>query len=184
MCVRELVKRGWLKSAGQRGLYRFCQLQDHEHGQSAQLQEKIWRAIRISGSYTIFEIAQLSGATIDYVKKYTSFLIRNGLVRKTGKKGQRAIYRPILDLPSVMPRMRSKRNKKEVERQDLIDLGWQMMRMIRDGDMLEAFRMCGEMHNRLFDINQCNHCDPILERTDRVGGNQRQRGCLDPKNCS
>jgi len=151
-CVEELRQQGWLVHCDRvQGLYKFYQLEDDEHGRSGALQKKIWRAVRISRSFTVWDIAQLSGATIDYVKKYVAFLMRHGHVEKIGRDGSRAIYRRARDLPAAMPRMRSKRIKQELIRQDLLDLGWALMRAIRDDDMDQVHTAHAEIGKKIAD---------------------------------
>jgi len=149
-CVEDLRQKGWLIHCDRvQGLYKFRQLKDDEHGQSAGLQKKIWRAVRISRSFTVWDIAQLSGATIDYVKKYVAFLMRHGHVEKIGRDGSRAIYRRVRDLPAAMPRMRSKSIKQELTRQGLLDLGWALMRAIRDDNMDQVRTAHAEIGKKL-----------------------------------
>lgn len=149
-CVETLHNKGWLKRVGEtRGLYAFSQLAPHKHGRPFTLQKKLWRAVRMSRSFTAWEIAQLSEATLDYAKKYISFLRRSGLVEKVGRSGQKAVYRATGDAPGTVPVMRAGKPKKELARQDLLDLGWAMMRAIRDSDMDQARDLHGQIGEKL-----------------------------------
>jgi hypothetical protein len=133
--VRDLLEQGWLtKRPGCFGMYDYHQLQEHEYGHAVKLQEKMWRAMRMSKGFTVWDIALYSGASIEYVRNYVKFLLGRGLLRKAGKVGQRPIYATKPESPAVTPVMRSASSKKETARQRIIDLGWALMRALRDDD--------------------------------------------------
>jgi hypothetical protein len=58
-----------------------------------QVLKKIYTAMRINKTWTQWDIAQYSGATRDYVKKYTGYLLQLGHVEQAGTHGRRTIYR-------------------------------------------------------------------------------------------
>lgn len=111
-----------------------------EQGQTTrgELQRKMWRAIRMSRSFTTFDVAMYSGATLDYTKKYISFLLGKGLLKKMGTEGKRALYGPAAALPSTAPARRRKPTLKELQRRRIADWGNAMIRAIRAGDMEKA----------------------------------------------
>jgi hypothetical protein len=134
--LRDLYEQGWLKKVqGCPGMYEYHQLKDFEHGRSVKLQEKIWRAMRHSRTFTAWTIAMLAGASLVYTKEYIAFAMKQGLVSKTGKKGQQAVYGVNNDPGIDTPVMRSALSKKETARQFIIDVGWELMRALRDGNM-------------------------------------------------
>jgi hypothetical protein len=145
--IRDLVKNGWLiKDETGYGIYRFHQLKDSEHGQCAKLQEKMWRAARLAKSFTVWDIALYSHATLDYTKKYVTFLKRQGHVTQVGKKGQRVIYQCTATAKTETPICRKgKKVLTEVKRQDLLDLGLDMVRAIKDGDHVKAAGLHAEI---------------------------------------
>lgn len=55
-------------------------------------QDKIWRAMRFSASFSIKDIVLLSEASRGYIQKYAYFLIANGYLIKKGKKGGKNIF--------------------------------------------------------------------------------------------
>jgi len=132
----DMSKRGWLiHLPGTKGLYEFKEIAASESGRDAVLRTKLWRAIRIAKSFTIWDAAMYSGATLDYAKKYTASLLRQGLVAKTGKDGQKAIYRCLAEERTATPRLIRKRPVPgAADHQVLVDLGWALMRAIRDGN--------------------------------------------------
>jgi hypothetical protein len=137
--VRDLHKQGWLtKRPGCFGMYEYHQLQDHEYGHAVKLQEMIWRAMRHSKTFTVWDLAMFSGASIEYIRDYMNFILGKGMIRISGKKGQRPVYTIKEDAPALTPVMRSGKSKKETTRQRLIDLGWELMRALWVGDMKKA----------------------------------------------
>jgi len=162
--VHDLRKKGWLVRCGEaEGIYAFHQLKDDEHGQVSELQKKMWRAVRISKSFRIWDIAQLSGATEDYVKKYVSFLMKKGCVQRVGRDGQKAVYRRAKELPASWPRMQSKSSKEELARQDLLDVGWMMMRAIRDGDTDQALFIHDKIGEKLQAVGEKSVLNEVAE---------------------
>jgi predicted HTH transcriptional regulator len=137
--LRDLYEQGWLKKVlGCPGMYEYHQLKDFEYGRSVKMQEMLWRAMRNSKTFTAWSIAMLSGASMPYTKEYIAFAMKKGLVSKTGKKGHQAIY-GVKSEPGIdTPVMRSAASTKELHRQVIIDLGWDLMRALRDGDMEKA----------------------------------------------
>lgn len=140
--VRDLYEQGWLKKIpGCLGMYEYNQLKDHEHGRSVDLQVKIWRSMRLSKSFTAWDIAMYSGASLAYVKEYISFLMGKGFVSRTGKRGQKAIYAVKTEPDIDTPVMRSAASTREVQHQDIIDLGWKLMLALRDGETADAKKL-------------------------------------------
>ena len=137
-CVEDLCKAGRLKRCEGDGIYEFHQPKPHESGRAVKTQETIWRAIRICKTFTAWDIAMYSGASLDYVKDYLKFTRNAGLIHIMGKRGQRSVYRITEGTASETPVMRSSASVKEVRRQDLIDLGWKLMLALRDNDMATA----------------------------------------------
>jgi hypothetical protein len=147
-CVKDLCEVGWLKHCDAYGIYEFRQLQLHEYGRAAKLQETIWRAIRISKTFTAWDIAMYSGASLDYVKDYVKFLKGRGLIQISGKHRQRPVYR-IKDESAATPLMRTAAAGKELKHQDIIDLGWDLMRTLRDNDIAKARDLTIKMEGKL-----------------------------------
>jgi len=137
--VRDLHKQGWLiKRPGVFGIYDYHQLQEHEYGHAVERQVKMWRAMRHGKTFTVWDIAMFAGASIEYVRDYVKFILGKGLIRQTGKKGQRPVYSIKEGSPATTPVMRSTSAKTETNRRQIIDLGWDLMRALRDGDMKKA----------------------------------------------
>ena len=137
--VRDLFEQGWLtKRPGCFGMYDYHQLKEHEHGKAVKLQEKMWRAMRQSKRFTVWDIALYSGASIEYVRDFVKHLIGKNLIRRAGKTGQRPIYITQDDVREATPVMRTGASVKETARQELIALGWALMQALRDGDMKKA----------------------------------------------
>lgn len=63
-------------------------------------QEKLWRAMRIRRTFHAFDVAQLSGASLDYTKKYIQFLMKLGLIKRIGLDKHQARYR-VKDKPPL-----------------------------------------------------------------------------------
>jgi len=144
--VRDLREQGWLvKRPGCFGMYDYHQLQDHEYGHAVKMQEKMWRAMRHGKTFTVWDIALYAGASIEYVRDYVKFLLGKGLIRVAGKKGQRPVYAIKEEAAATTPVMRSASSKKEMARQKIIDLGWELMRALRDGDIEKT----GEINKRI-----------------------------------
>jgi len=143
--VRELLERGWLtRVEGCHGIYEFHRLKEHEHGRAVQIQEKIWRAIRIAKSFTSWDIALYAGANLDYVREYMRFIQGQGLIKADGKRGPKTLYRCAAEPPTDTPVMRSVSNRRAVWHENLENLGWQMMRSLMGGD----YRTAGELLDR------------------------------------
>ena len=137
--VRDLFEQGWLtKRPGCFGIYDYHQLEAHEYGHAVKLQQMMWRAMRHSKRFTVWDIALFAGASIEYVRDYVKFIMGKGLIRQVGKQGQRPVYVINEETSAVTPVMRSASSKKETARQQIIDLGWELMRALRDGDMGKA----------------------------------------------
>lgn len=65
------------------GLYQFC---EHVEKPVAEINNKIWRAMKIKQVFTVAEIAMLSGSTINYVyKRFRSFRA-DGYIKQNGLK--------------------------------------------------------------------------------------------------
>jgi len=146
-CMEELYQRGWLQKKG-RGVFVFngC-VQDSRR--TSELQQKIWRAMGLSRSFTSFEIATLSGATLNHVRHYLAPLISAGLAEKVGKKGRYGLYRLAADAPRRAPQIMRERSQKRSNEHELIDLAWAMIRALQAGRRAEARRIHGEIGKKL-----------------------------------
>jgi hypothetical protein len=111
------------------------------------LREKMYRAIRMNRSFTVFDIAQLSGATTDYAKKYIASLVGQGLLKKIGIKNRRAIYGPAATLPAECPWWHTKERNYGPQKGALIRWARLLLRMLQHenyGKAAVAHQVVGE----------------------------------------
>jgi hypothetical protein len=98
------------------GVYRY--VHDRAAADRTTAQQRIWKAIRAARSFTLDELARLSGAGRSYCKEYVDALQRNGAVKNTAGKGQAGYYRLVADPGPVVPgsdnaaRLRALRQKR------------------------------------------------------------------------
>lgn len=146
--MRDLLDAGYLKKDELMiGLYHVVAAPDEPSG-SADLQVKIWRAIRINRKFTNWDLALYSGATLDYVKRYISILQGAGHIVKTGRKGRRLIYQLAATAPRETPRMSKGAQRRPGGRDlgnDLLETAWEIVRALQAGDRTAA----AEAHRRL-----------------------------------
>ena len=138
--IQELLKRGWLVQQSY-GVFRYQEIPEHLHGKTAELQTKMWRAIRIARTVTTWDVAQFSGATYEYAQMYIRHLLAEKLIEKTGsKQGQRPVYRCRAEIRHETPIMRANRKgtAEESRRLELMETGWELMRSLRIGDLAAA----------------------------------------------
>ena len=67
------------------------------------LQQKIWRAIRMSQRFTVDEIVLLSSASVSYVSKYIRWLVDNGHLVDLSIRRNKRIYQKTPDAPRQTP---------------------------------------------------------------------------------
>jgi len=147
--IATLKKQGWLTCTRIVGIYRFREVPEHERGQTHRLQEKMWRAMRMSRTWTTWDVAQLAGATLDYVKKYAAQLAAEGLIVQAGTTGHRKIWRVADGAPQETPPFRSRAAVKEQAMQSAIDAGWALMRALLAGDRSQALEDLAELNIRI-----------------------------------
>lgn len=153
--MRDLLKAGYLqKDELMMGLYHVRAIPAEPAGR-ADLQVKIWRAIRINRKFTNWDLALYSGATLDYVQKYLAHLQQLRLVSKVGRRGQRVIYQVRLDAPQETPRMKRPRVIRQAPCGALLDIAWEIVRALKAGDR----RAAAEAHARLGDALGGHHDD-------------------------
>lgn len=139
--MRDLLDAGYLKKDGLMiGLYHVAEAPEEPAG--ADLQVKLWRAIRINRKFTNWDLALYSGATLDYTKRYVSYLQSLGYVSQAGKKGRRTIYQIKATAPSATPRMSKARQGRS---DDLLGTAWEIVRGLQAGDQ----RAAADAYNRL-----------------------------------
>ncbi len=133
-----------IKSSGNKfAIYRYIKEPDKHIGKAAELQEKAWRAMRIAKTFTAWDVALLSGASLDYIHGYIRSLKKGDLLEKVGlDHKQREVLR-IKGKPSKeAPRAWEATARKEVPIQEAIVLGWEMMRALRAGKRDKAMDAC------------------------------------------
>lgn len=138
--IFKLVQKGGLKRAIRLGhsiIYEYVDGSE-AYGRPAEIQVKLWRAIRLSKRFTLWEVALLSGASLAYAKGYVAHLADKGLVTRAGRDGRKVIFCCAPHAPVDTPRMIKGHSKREVHLQEIITLGWEVMRSLRDGETEEA----------------------------------------------
>lgn len=104
-----------------------------QNARRGDVQEKLWRAMRIKRTFHAFDVAQLSGASLDYTKKYLQFLMKLGLVRRIGLDKHQARYRVKDKPPLTAPHWRrdigaakegSMQGKANADRDERIYVAW------------------------------------------------------------
>jgi len=106
--VESLVKKGLLiREPGVPGLYRCAQASPGKVLKVAEKQVKIWRAMKLKRTFTRWDLAFYSGASLDYVKRYLMFLQNAGYVSKLGHEGDRILYAIEGSAPKDAPQMTS-----------------------------------------------------------------------------
>lgn len=95
--VHEMRKTGEIESVI-RG--RYCY-----RGRKKQFRkDKMWRVIRAKRTFTLDDLAELSGASRLYCKEFVALLIRREVVKKISKPGVPAVYRLVEDPgPALAP---------------------------------------------------------------------------------
>lgn len=131
--IRDLLKVGYLtKDEFMLGLYHYA----GQARKAPELQQKLWRAARINKTFTNFDLARYSGATLDYTKRYVSFLQKQGHVSHVGRKGQKFIFKVSPDAPFETPYMAD--SKPQDGKHDLAILALDLLHAIRGADMETA----------------------------------------------
>jgi len=107
--IADLKKHGRLRHVGE-GLYLPV---DSPAGSSAGsgavkrgtpvVRPAIWRAVRACRSFSLDELARVSGAGRNYCRECVAALIRQGLVKNTAPKGQAGYYRLVTDPGPDLP---------------------------------------------------------------------------------
>jgi len=134
--IRELLKRGWLTQPCY-GVFQYQEIPEHLRGKAVELQAKMWRAVRIAGLATVWDIAQFSGASYEYAQAYMRFLKAENLIKETRERDRmRPKYRCLAQLRQETPVMRAHKTRTaaELRRLKFMDTGWALMRALRDGD--------------------------------------------------
>lgn len=150
--ISDLRKKGWLVRL-KRGLFEYRQLSSEQTGKNAVLQKKMWHAMRMCPTWTQFDIAQLSGATLNFVGIYVTWLLRAGHIQRAGKAGRKVVYRCKSTLVKTTPRIvRLRVDKAEMKIQELKNLGWVMMRSLRDGDLDVALLNCDRLRGQITEV--------------------------------
>ncbi len=145
--ISRLTEAGAIECIKSRGnkfaIYRYLKEPDKHIGKAAELQEKAWRAMRIAKTFTAWDVALLSGASLDYVHGYIRSLKRGGLLKKVGQDPkQREILKIEGKPPKEAPRAWEATSRKEAPIQEAIALGWEMMRALRQGNKDKAMDAC------------------------------------------
>lgn len=146
--MRDLLDTGWLRRDELiPGLYHRRPQVPETAGRDASLQVKIWRAVRITKSFTNWDLALYTGATIDYVKRYLAFLQTKGFVKKAGKLGPRTIYQMTATAPQATPKML---DRKDRPAQDAtLAVAVELLRHIREGDRSAAMSAYAQLGRAL-----------------------------------
>ncbi|MBN1495912.1 MAG: hypothetical protein JXA07_04030 [Spirochaetes bacterium] len=135
--IESLQARGEATRIGS-GLYKYRQPEGARDSAVYETQRTMWRAMRISKTFTVWDVAQLSGASIDYAQRYVAFLAKGKYLLPAGKDGQRPRWRIILKAPVDAPVMVSASNRAEEARIARLEAAWELMRAIYAGDMAAA----------------------------------------------
>jgi hypothetical protein len=77
-----LLKTGNLRRIGH-GVYQFV---DRIERPQAEIMDKIWRAMKVSGPFSVAEIAKLSGSTVNYVYKRFRQYRADGFIKDAGSR--------------------------------------------------------------------------------------------------
>ncbi len=148
--IARLVKTGALRCARSIGnkyaLYEYIGEPGKQIGKMPELQHKAWTAMRISKTFTAWNIAHLSGASLEYVHDYIRSLKRDGILEKAGKdqRSKREILRIKKEYVTkiIAPRIWESTARREGPVQEGITLGWEMMRALRCGNTEKAKDLC------------------------------------------
>jgi hypothetical protein len=79
--VAELMRRKAVVRIG-RGMYRYAGAPQAEP--EAEIEEKIWRAMKINPTWTAADIAMLAGTSVNYVYKKVRWFQAEGLIKRAG----------------------------------------------------------------------------------------------------
>ena len=105
--MRRLVKDGLLRGDRSRPGAYCCTAAGVKHKfRPHDALSKIYRAMRINETWTLREIALLTGASVHYIKKYIIYLRTQGHAERVGRKDHEAIYRLTARAPIAAPTMK------------------------------------------------------------------------------
>ena len=66
------------------GEYRFCAVHDDNHTNT--LDERLWRAMKVSRTFTAADLARLAESTTDHVYKFVRRYVADGYIKHQGRK--------------------------------------------------------------------------------------------------
>ena len=109
--VKDMIKAGEVKKI-RPGVYLWA-----NRGDEMQIREKIWRAIRKLGKFSIADLEEMTKARPSYAKEIMAAYARQGVVKRISKKGVPGVYRLVNDVVE-MPEDSAKKDKlREIRRQ-------------------------------------------------------------------
>ncbi|MBU1193989.1 MAG: hypothetical protein KKE62_01850 [Proteobacteria bacterium] len=91
----DTLKRQGYISQIKHGMYKFCEAVEKP---GADINDKIWKAMKVSGTFTMHDIAKLAESTVNYVYKRFRFFRAQGYiqqygVKRTGRTSQMKLWR-------------------------------------------------------------------------------------------
>lgn len=87
--VMEFCRRGETKRI-ERGLYEFA-----PKIKPSEIQEKMWKVLRVKRSVRIEDLQELAGATQSYAEEWLNMLVKNSIVRRLGNSKYQMIHDPV-----------------------------------------------------------------------------------------
>lgn len=129
--IYSLQRTGWAKRVRD-GVYEYTVPKN----KTPRVQEKIWRAIRVSRQFTVSDLILLTDADRSYISSYVRFLKNKGFVRFTGRKKEMQPVYSTTDkaTPQTPLYTKTKSAGKSESWQELEEKTWNLVRLVLKTD--------------------------------------------------
>ncbi len=133
--INDLKKGGWIRK-NERGYFEIIKKNNNPND----MQNKIWRSIKIRRQFTLIDLCLDSDASLNYTRRYVQFLVKKGYVAKNGymtvdmgsKTKNRRTFQPIREKMSVVAPCYSRKkppSQQEEKWLEIKGLVWKLIRL-------------------------------------------------------